>query len=180
LYYGLDQWQYYYLEEGQYNLLGGFGYVLGHPCSAMWYDYHPYLWGTILAEAIRPPHAAVQERVDFYGKFTILGEPAQIGDVLQAFVSADGIKRIRVWTTFETFNLQLSIFNCQWGAWDESAARWYPVGLTRSLAKWTAHGVCPDLIGVNAVPEPSTIALLTLGALMIRRYDKWQTRSRKF
>jgi len=198
LYYSLDQRQYYYLEEGQYNLLGGFGYLLGHPCSVMWYDYHPYLWGIILEKAISPPEKALPEWVDFYGDFTILGEPAQVGDVLQAFVSADGTKRIRVGQSTATVQGQYGDLRVlrddhltshkdaarpadmvTFGAWDKSAARWYPVEITRGLAKWTAHGVCPDLIGVNAVPEVSTIAFLALGALMIRRYDKWQTRSRR-
>ena len=30
-YYFLDYGQYYYLDRGQYNLIGGFGYYLGHP-----------------------------------------------------------------------------------------------------------------------------------------------------
>jgi hypothetical protein len=175
----LDQGQYCYLEQGQYDLLGGFAYVLGHPCSAMWYDYRPHLWGMILEKAISPPEKALPEWAKSYGDFTILGEPAQVGDLLQATATAGGAKSIHLETTFEIFNFQLPIFNCQWGAWDESAARWYPAEVTRGLAKWTAYGGCPTLKGVNAVPEPSAIAFLALGAWIIRRRNKWESRSRK-
>jgi len=37
-YHLLDDWQYYYLDRGQYNLLGGLSYLLGHPCYPKLYE----------------------------------------------------------------------------------------------------------------------------------------------
>lgn len=169
-YYCLDKGQYYYLDRRQYNLLGGRSYLLGHPCYPLWHGF--YWWRRV-----------AREWVYFYGRFTIFGEPAQPGDVLRAFIAGDGHERIRVGeftVSTEGWYGDMRVFGdipltaykegalpnemITFEAWDENAESWFPTEILYGLPIWTSHGA-RIRVDVNAIPEPSTIGFLGLGAL---------------
>jgi hypothetical protein len=191
-YYCLDKGQYRYLDEGQYNLLGGLSYLLGHPCQSMWYDYHLRSWLVILEKIVSPPKKAGPEYVDFYGEFRIFGKLAQLGDILRAFVAGDDTEPICVGQFIvgvEGWYGDLRVFRdnssttakdgalpgetITFGAWDKSAGRWYPTEILYGRPEWTYHEA-RIRVDVNAIPEPSTISFLGLGALavVLRRSQK--------
>jgi len=191
-YYWLDEAQYYYFDEGQYNLLAEAAYLLGRPRYSMRYAYHFYWWGAILARLTPPPQKASQEWVDLYGEFTIFHEPAQIGDILRAYVTGENEDPICVEqfiVTVEGRYGDLRILRddpltpgrdgaqpgetITFGAWDKSAQRWYTTEIVHGSARWTYHGA-RIRVDVNAIPEPCTITFLGLGALavLLRRGEK--------
>ncbi len=182
-YYCLDERQYYYLDKIQYNLLGGTSYMLGHPCYPLWHGYDLLWHGRYLRRETGSADEVSEEWVDFYGRLNIFDEPAQPGDKLHAFVADDNSERMRVgqftvrvegWYGYMRVVRDNPLTAHKDGAlpgeivtfevWDESAAGWLYAEILSGLPQWSSHRA-QIRVDINAVPEPSSVGLMGLGAL---------------
>ncbi len=147
-YYLLDDGQYRYLDRGQYNLMGGLGYLLGHPC-------YPKLFERELNQAV-----GFVNRVNT-GWFSFDSEQVLISEYAvwsYHFNAGDYIDR---WRYFfldkgQYYYLDRGQYNLLGGLGytfgRPSYQRQYDWGYYQS-------------VGQCAIPEPSTIGFLGLGAL---------------
>ena len=182
-YYCLDEGQYYYLDRRHYNLLGGTSYLLGHPCYPLWHGYYLPWHGKYLRRATGSADEVSQEWVEFYGELSIFDEPAQRGDELYAFVAGDDSERIRVgqftvsiegWYGYMRVARDNPLTAKKDGAlpnetitfevWDKSAAGWLHAQILSGLPQWSSHRA-QIRVDINAIPEPSSLGLMGLGAL---------------
>ncbi len=138
-YYLLDDGQYYYLDKGQYNLLGELGYLLGHPC-------YPKLFEREVDQAV-----GFTNRVNT-GWFSVGGEQVPISEYVvwsRHFNAGDYIDRGRYYFLDRgQYNyLDRGQYNLLGG-----------LGYSFRRPHYQSGGQC-------AIPEPSTIGFLGLGAL---------------
>lgn len=152
-YHLLDDGQYQYLDRGQYNLLGGLGYLLGHAC-------YPKLFERDSDQAVgftNRQHTAW---------FSVGGEQVPISEYAvwsYHFNAGDYIDRGRYHYLDKGryYYLDEGQYNLLGGLGYSFGRSYYQIQLEGRFGK------------VVATPEPSTIAFLGLGALVILRSMKY-------
>ena len=152
----MDNGQYYYLDRGQYNLLGGLSYRLGHPC-------YPKLFERDLEQAV-----GFTNRVNT-GWFSLCGGQVPISEYViwgRHFNAGDYIDRVRYYYLnkgryYYLDELQYNLL----GGLGYSFGRPYNQG----RYGWGYY----QSVGQCATPELSTILYLVLGVfgiLALKRY----------
>ena len=172
--------QYEFLDDTLYRLLGN-NYLLGPLIDPWWHGFDDFYWAKEIEIKIigLPISKATPEWVDFWGNFYVLDEPAQPGDELIAYIGSAFVGECVV-ADEGWYNLRISRDNPLTARTDGArpgdivtfmalhllTGNTYPVEVLSGIPRWTYHG---DRIRVdlNAVPEPSTIALFGLAALGI-------------
>jgi len=163
-----NEYNYYYLDDIRYRIIGG--------------SYQPCSIGTFWPELKSPKvvYLPGREYVDFWGRFSFSGEPAQPGDRLNAsvgdFDAGQYIVSERGWYVFRVYRddpLTANIDGAAPGDIITFTAIEQGMGLIHSTATsgntpiWTHH---QDRVRVdiNALPEPAAILLFGLGVLGVR------------
>lgn len=170
--------QYEFLDDTLYRLLGN-NYLLGSLIDPWWHGFDDFYWAKDVEIRIigLPISKADPEWVDIWGKFYFLDEPAQPDDQLSACIGEVVVGECVVndegWYSLRVFR-DNPLTTCIDGARPGDMVTFeamhlltgttYPVEILSGIPRWTYHG---DRIRVdlNAVPEPSTIALFGLAAL---------------
>ncbi|HUU17003.1 MAG TPA: PEP-CTERM sorting domain-containing protein [Sedimentisphaerales bacterium] len=147
-YYLLDDGQYYYLDKGQYNLMGELGYLLGHPC-------YPKLYERDLDQAV-----GFTNRVNT-GWFSFGGGQVPISEYAvwsYHFDAGDYIDRVRYYylDNGRYYYLDRRQYNLLGGLGYSFGRPYY-----QKWYNWSYY----QSTGQCAIPEPSTIGFLGLGAL---------------
>lgn len=164
--------RYMFLDDTLYRLLGG--------------SYSPgtigYPWRRDFEYYSRPAtQDIVTQWVDFWGRFTFFKEPAQPGDRLFAYigdmpmaiytVSEEGWYVIRIYADDPSTDVKegavagdIITFTAQ----RTGTELIYPTETLPELPRWTFH-TDRIRVDINAIPEPSAIALFGLVALRILR-----------
>lgn len=159
-YYLLDDGQYYYLDRGQYNLLGELGYLLGHPC-------YPKLFERDSEQAV-----GFTNRVNT-GWFSLGGGQVPISEYAvwsYHFKAGDYIDR---WQYYfldrgQYYYLDRGQYNLLGGL-----AYMFQCPYYQRQYDWEFY----QSTNICAVPEPSTIGFLGLGALIVLGSRKhWKER----
>jgi len=156
-YYLLDVGQYYYLDRGQYNLLGGLSYQLGHPC-------YPKLYERDLEQAL-----GFTNRVNT-GWFSLRGGQVPISEyaVLSCYFNAgDYIDRVRYYYLDKGryYYLDRGQYNLLGGLGYMFERPYY-----QRQYDWGYY----QSISQCAIPEPSTIGFLCLGALVVLGFMRYR------
>jgi len=151
-YYLLDEGQYHYLDKGQYNLMGELGYMLGHPC-------YPKLYERDLDQAV-----GFTNRVNT-GWFSLYGGQVPISEYhvwSRYFNAGDYIDR--GWYYFldkgRYYYLDRGQYNWLGGLGYSFGRPYYQIRYDWGFYQFGQSGQC-------AIPEPSTIGFLGLGALVV-------------
>jgi len=150
-YYLLDDGQYYYLDKGQYNLLGELGYLLGHPC-------YPKLFERDFDQAV-----GFTNRVNT-GWFSLRGGQVPISEyAVWSYHSnaGDYIDRVRYHFLDKGryYYLDREQYNLLGGLGYSFGRPHYQRQYDWVYYQWRGGSE------VRAIPEPSTIGFLGLGAL---------------
>lgn len=179
-----DKWQYYYLDQGQYNLLGGLSYLLGHPCypklfersmeQAVGFDgrVHMFWYGICSYLPVDGLCGWAYYGPRDYQEFASApragwGLPFSGGGLRFAQTAGDYLDRWRYkymevgqyrYLDLRQYNL-LGGLGYMYGRFNYGWSRNY------AMNTW-GHGVWADY---SHVPEPGTITLLALAALGMMR-----------
>ena len=153
-YHLLDDGQYQYLDRGQYNLLGELDYLLGHPC-------YPKLFERDSDQAV-----GFSNRVNT-GWFSIGGGQVPISELAVLsyhFNAGDYIDRGRYYflDKGQYRYLDRGQYNLLGGLGYSFGRSYYQIQLEGRFEK------------VVAIPEPSTIGFLGLGALVVLGLKKYR------
>ncbi len=148
----MDEGQYYYLDRGQYNLLGELGYLLGHPC-------YPKLYERGSEQAV-----GFTNRVNT-GWFSVCGGQVPIGEYAlwsYHFNAGDYIDRRRYYylDKGQYYYLDRGQYNLLGGLGYSFGRPYNQVRYDWSFYQFGKSGQC-------SIPEPSTIGFLGLGALVV-------------
>ena len=159
-YYLLDDEQYYYLDRGQYNLMGELGYLLGHPC-------YPKLYERDLDQAV-----GFTNRVNT-GWFSISGEQVPISEYAvwsYHFKAGDYIDRGRYHflDKGQYYYLDEGQYNLLGGLGYSFGRPFNQKRYGWGFYQWRGGSE------VRAIPEPSTIGFLGLGALVVLGSKKYR------
>lgn len=164
-YYLLDQGQYLYLDKAQYNLMGGLSYQLGHPA-------YPKLFERASEQAVGFTNGTSTAWLGSPGgRVTILEYPL----LYSGFNAGDYIDKARYYflDKGQYYYLDRDQYNLL-GGLGYLFGRPYLVGsLKRSLGTFIVEpSPKPSALRMppgsgHPTPEPSTIGLLALGALVI-------------
>jgi len=147
-YYLLDEGQYYYLDRGQYNLLGELGYLLGHSC-------YPKLYERDLDQAV-----GFTNRVNT-GWFSLDGEQVPISEYAvwsYHFNAGDYIDR--GWYYYLDSGRYYYLDEVQY-SWLGGLGYMFERPHYQRQYDWVYY----QSVVRCAIPEPSTIGFLGLGAL---------------
>ncbi len=149
-YYLLDDGQYHYLDRGQYNLMGELGYQLGHPC-------YPKLFERDSDQAVGFTNRQHTAWFSFDGGQVPISEYVVWS---RHFNAGDYIDRGRYHFLDKGryYYLDEGQYNLLGG-----------LGYTFERPHYQRQydWVCYQSVGQCAIPEPSTIGFLGLGALVI-------------
>ena len=164
-----NEYNYVYLDDIMYRIIGG-SY---QPCSI------GIFWPEIKSTKVR--YTAGREYVDFWGRFSFSGEPAQPGDRLNAYVGDYNAGQYIVndtgWYVLRVYRddpLTANIDGAKPGdiitftAIEQSTGITHSTTTSGSTAIWT-HNQDRIRVDINALPEPATILLFGLGVLGVRR-----------
>lgn len=171
--------QYEFLDDALYKLLGN-NYFLGPLYDPWWHGFSDFYWAKDLEKKIivLPEDKISPQWIELWGKFYFFDEPAQPGDLLSAYIGniivGQHIVSDKGWYNLRIFRdspLTAYIDGAMPGdimtfAALRSTGEMYPVEILSGIPRWTYHGnrIRVDL---NAVPEPSSIILFAVAALVI-------------
>jgi hypothetical protein len=181
--------QYTFLDVTLYKLLGG-NYLLGPPTNPSWHGFRDFYWAKDLQrQTVALPEDEVSPQwIDFWGTFSFFGEPAEPGDQLSAHIGSaivgehvvgnEGWYELRIFvdrSLTDYINGVTPGDMMTFAASHRRTGKMYPVEILRGAPTWTYHG---DTIRVdmNAVPEPSSIALFGLAALGVSVFRRGSRR----